>query len=306
MPRPARTAGGDATDARTDDDPAKPSSPTRSGPGPTRSSWLADLVLAVAIAAAVVPVLWLIVLALQPQRVIISRGWDFELSLANFQALLEPGQPYAAQLLNSVVIVTGTVVICLAVGAMSGYALSQLPVPRTVLRLLLAVAGFIAVVPPMTLVPGLYVTLDQFGLLGGLAGLVLLNAVFQLPFSVLLMRVYFDAVPGDIAEAARVDGAGDLRALWSVLLPIVRPGLATVAVFTAIMSWNDFLFGLTMTSGGTTAPLTVGISSLVQPYETAWGEMAGIGAVAAVPLIVLIVIANRHIVSGLTGGAVKG
>ena len=269
-------------------------------------SWLADALLAIAIASAVVPVVWLIVLAVQPQRVIISRGWNFDFSLANFEALLEPGQPYAAQLLNSVVIVGGTVLICLAVGAVSGYALSQLPVPRNVVRVLLALAGFIAVVPPMTLVPGLYVTLDQFGLLGSLGGLVLLNAVFQLPFSVLLMRVYFDAVPADIAEAARVDGAGDVRTLWSVMLPIVRPGLATVAVFTAIMAWNEFLFGLTMTSGGTTAPLTVGISSLVQPYETAWGEMAGIGAIAAVPLIVLIVVANRHIVSGLTGGAVKG
>ncbi|UPK75552.1 carbohydrate ABC transporter permease [Nocardioidaceae bacterium SCSIO 66511] len=269
-------------------------------------SWIADALLAVAILVAVVPVLWLVFLALQPQRVIISRGWNFEFSLTNFEALLEPGQPYAAQLLNSMVIVIGTVLICLVVGAVSGYALSQLPVPRSVVRILLALAGFIAVVPPMTLVPGLYVTLDQFGLLGSLGGLVLLNAVFQLPFAVLLMRVYFDAVPADIAEAARMDGAGDVRTLWSVMLPIVRPGLATVAVFTAIMAWNDFLFGLTMTSGGTTAPLTVGISSLVQPYETAWGEMAGIGAVAAVPLIVLIVVANRHIVSGLTGGAVKG
>ena len=274
--------------------------------GAVGRSWVADALLAVAIVVAVVPVLWLVFLALQPQRVIISRGWNFEFSLANFEALLEPGQPYAAQLLNSVVIVGGTVLICLAVGAVSGYALSQLPVPRSVVRILLALAGFIAVVPPMTLVPGLYVTLDQFGLLGNLGGLVLLNAVFQLPFSVLLMRVYFDAVPADIAEAARVDGAGDVRTLWSVMLPIVRPGLATVAVFTAIMAWNDFLFGLTMTSGGKTAPLTVGISSLVQPYETSWGEMAGIGAVAAVPLIVLIVVANRHIVSGLTGGAVKG
>ncbi|MDN5854845.1 MAG: carbohydrate ABC transporter permease [Actinomycetia bacterium] len=282
------------------------SSRTDNSPSSTGRSWIADAFLAVAIAGAVVPVLWLIALALQPQRVIISRGWDFEFSLANFEALLEPGQPYAAQLLNSVVIVGGTVLICLTVGAVSGYALSQLPVPRSVVRLLLALAGFIAVVPPMPLVPGLYVTLDQFGLLGTLGGLVLLNAVFQLPFSVLLMRVYFDAVPADIAEAARVDGAGDVRTLWSVMIPIVRPGLATVAVFTAIMAWNEFLFGLTMTSGGTTAPLTVGISSLVQPYETSWGEMAGIGAVAAIPLIVLIVVANRHIVSGLTGGAVKG
>jgi multiple sugar transport system permease protein len=274
--------------------------------GRTGSSWVADLVVAAGIAVSVLPVLWLVLLSVQPQRIIVSRGWELDLSLGNFRSLFAQGQPYLAQVGNSVVIVVGTVALCLVVGGLSGYALSQLEVPRQVARVLLLVAAFLAVVPPMTLVPGLYVTLDQLGLLGSLAGLIVLNTVFQLPFAVLLMRVYFDAVPRELAEAAYVDGASDSRVLWSVMLPLVRPGLATVAVFTGIMAWNDFLFGLTMTSGGTTAPLTVGISSLVQPYETSWGEMAGAGAIAAVPLIALVVVANRQILSGLTGGALKG
>jgi multiple sugar transport system permease protein len=90
------------------------------------------------------------------------------------------------------------------------------------------------------------------------------------------------------------------------MLPLVKPGLASVGTFTGIMAWNEFLFGLTMTSGGVTAPLTVGIASLVQPFEVAWGQMAAAGTLAAIPIIIITIIANRYIVAGLTAGAVKG
>lgn len=276
-----------------------------------KPGWVSDVVLAVAILASVIPILWLLVLSVQPERDIISRDWSFGLSLSNFDELLSPDNPFAAQLANSAIIVAGTVVLCLAIGSLAGYALSLIGTvligtARWLTRILLAFAALLAAVPPMTLVPGIYITLDQLGLLGTLTGLVLLNTVFQLPFAVLLLKVYFDAIPDELREAALVDGAGDARILWSVMLPLVRPGLATVAVYTAIMAWNDFLFGLTMTSGGDTAPLTVGISSLVQTYQTQWGAMAAAGALAGIPILVLIAVANRQIVSGLTRGAVKG
>lgn len=271
-----------------------------------RRSLASDLILAVAILGSVVPILWLLVLSVQPERDIISRDWSFGLSLSNFDELLSPGNPFAAQLANSALIVAGTVVLCLAIGSLAGYALSLIGTARWLTRVLLVFAALLAAVPPMTLVPGIYITLDQLGVLGTLTGLVLLNTVFQLPFAVLLLKVYFDAIPDELREAALVDGAGDPRILWSVMLPLVRPGLATVAVYTAIMAWNDFLFGLTMTSGGDTAPLTVGISSLVQTYQTQWGAMAAAGALAGIPILVLIAVANRQIVSGLTRGAVKG
>src|SRR5699024_9740896 len=128
-------------------------------------------------------------------------------------------------------------------------------------------------IPPITLVPGMVVQMATFGLLGTTTSLVLLNAVFNLPFAVLLMKTHFDNVPAELREAALVDGASELRTFLSVILPMVRPGMAAVGVFVGIMAWNEFLFGLTMTSGGETAPLTVGIASLVQPYEVTWGQM---------------------------------
>jgi multiple sugar transport system permease protein len=148
--------------------------------------------------------------------------------------------------------------------------------------------------------------MNALGLLGTVAGLTLLNTLFNLPFAVLLMKSYFDQISGDLREAALVDGASEAQAFMRVMVPLVRPGLAAVGIYTAIMAWNEFLMALTMTSGGTSSPLTVGIASLVQPFEVTWGQMAAAGVLVSIPILILAVIANRQIVSGLTAGAVKG
>lgn len=267
---------------------------------------VADTLLVLVLVAAALPIAWMVIVSLQPGRNIVSPDWDFSFSLDNYQALLAPGQPFVAQLVNSLLIVAGTVVLCLALGALSGYALSQLRLPRAVSLPLLAIAVILPLIPPMTLVPGLYVTLNNLGLLGSVTGLIFVNTLFNLPFAALLLKVYFDAVPGELRESALMDGASEGKTFLLVMLPLVRAGLSAAGVFTAIMTWNEFLMGLTMTTGGDTAPLTVGIAALVQPYKVAWGPMAAAGTLAAIPIILIALIANRQIVSGLTRGAVKG
>ncbi|SDL13578.1 carbohydrate ABC transporter permease [Tessaracoccus oleiagri] len=271
-----------------------------------RASVPVEAALLAAIAIIVIPIAWGTMLAFQPNRAIVNPDWDFSMWLGNFESLFAPGEPFLNQLLNSVLITVGTVVLCLVIGSAAGYALSKLNPPRWITLPALVLAAFIPMVPPMTLVPGMYLQMGALGLLNTIGGLVLLNTVLNLPFAALLMKSYFDGVPDELREAALVDGASEVRAFFRVVLPIVRPGMAAVAIFTAIMAWNEFLIGLTMTAGGRTAPLTVGIASLVQPYEVTWGQMAAAGAVAAVPIIVLAIIANRQIVAGLTTGAVKG
>jgi multiple sugar transport system permease protein len=103
-----------------------------------------------------------------------------------------------------------------------------------------------------------------------------------------------------------MDGASEFRTFLAIMLPLVRPGLAATGVFVGIMAWNEFLMGLTLTSGGKTAPVTVGISGFLQQYAVTWGQLAAAGTVAAIPVIVLAIFANRHIVAGLTSGSVKG
>jgi ABC-type glycerol-3-phosphate transport system permease component len=286
--------------------PQTPALPSRAAGRPRRRFRPAvDLPLLVLLAAFILPIGWLVVLSVQPGRSIVSPDWEFGFTTANVAELLGPGRPFIAQLTNSLMIVAGTIVLCLVVGSATGYALSRLTMARWITLMLLAVSAVLPLIPPMALVPGLYVTLNSLGLLGSVQGLILLNTVFNLPFSALLMKVYFDGVPGELREAAVVDGASELRVFLQVMVPLARSGLAAVAVFVGIMAWNEFLMGLVMTSGGRTSPLTVGIASLVQPYEVAWGPMAAAGTLATVPIIVLAVVANRQIISGLTGGAVK-
>lgn len=270
-----------------------------------RSNLLVEIALLVLIVIVLVPIAWTTVLAFLPNRAITSRTWEFPFWLGNFTQLFADPQ-FAAQLTNSIIITVGTVVLCLIVGSAAGYSLSRLNPPRWITFPALILAAFLPLVPPMTLVPGLYVTMNSLGLLGGVAGLVMLNTLFNLPFSILLMQNYFNQVPHELREAALVDGASEIRAFWSIILPLVRPGLAAVGIYVAIQAWNEFLLGLTMTSGGSSAPLTVGIASLLQPFAVTWGQLCAAGIVAAIPIILVAVFANRQIVSGLTAGSVKG
>lgn len=261
--------------------------------------------LLVAVLVTLVPILWMLLLAFLPNRDIVASGWQFGFWTGNFEAIFADGT-FVAQIRNSIVIVLGTVTICLAVGSVSGYALAKLKPPRWLTVPALIITAAVPLIPPMTLVPGLYLLLAELGLLGGVGGLILVNAFLNLPFATLLMTSYFSSVPEELREAALVDGATEARAFLQVVLPVVKPGLAATGIFVAILSWNEFMMGLTLTSGGTTAPVTVGIAGLLQTYAVTWGELAAAGVVAAVPIIVIAVFANRQIVAGLTAGAVKG
>lgn len=259
-----------------------------------------------AVVSTVVPLLWLLWIAFQKPRAIAAPGWNAELSFDNFMEVFGPGQVYGQQVLNSLILVVTATAICLLVSVFAAYSLSQLKWSNRVVFAVLAVAGLLQVIPPMTLVPGLYATLTNYNIDGSLTGLILLNVVFNLPFATIMVKFYFDGLPAELRESSNLDGASEFQTFRQVMLPLAAPGIAAVAIFTAIQVWNEFLFGLVFTTGGMQAPITVGIATLIQPQEIKFGGMAAVGAVTAIPIIILAIIANRQIVSGLTGGAVKG
>lgn len=271
-----------------------------------QGSWLVRILLTGAVVSTILPILWLLLIAFQRPRAIISPGWTFEFSLANFDEVFGPRQVYGAQVVNSVTLVLVSTAITLVIAAFAAYSLSQLHWSRRTVALILGGAGLLQVIPPVTLVPGLFATLQTLGLNGTLSGLILLNTVFNLPFAVILIKFYFDTLPGELRESAAIDGASEFATFRRIMLPLAAPGIASVAIFTAIQVWNEFLFGLVFTTGGREAPITVGIATLIQPQEIKFGPMAAVGAVTAVPIIILAIVANRHIVAGLTRGAVKG
>jgi ABC-type glycerol-3-phosphate transport system permease component len=255
----------------------------------------------------VAPIAWMVVLAFQPDRIIIDPStWSLEFTTRNIAAILAPDEPFATQMLNSVLIVIGSVVLSTAIATLAAYGLAKLRIPALIGWPVAAVCTVLPLVPPMVLVPGFYITLAQLHLLSSISGLILVNTVLNLPFATVVMRLAFMDIPTSLREAAIIDGAGEGRVLMRIMLPLAAPGLATTALFTAIMTWNEFLMALTMTSGGTTSPVSVGIAAMVQPYDMHWGQMGAAGTLAVVPIILLTIVANKRIVAGLTRGAVKG
>jgi multiple sugar transport system permease protein len=265
-----------------------------------------DVLLVAMLLIFVVPIALMAVFAFMTDRAIISPSLDVEFTLQNLLAIFAPEQPLKIQLVNSLSIVAGTVVTCGAVSTLAAYSLAKLRVSRWLRYPVGAACAVLPLLPPMTLVPGFYVTLTQLGLLGSNWGLILLNTILNLPFSTLLMKIAFDEAPKSLREAALIDGASERQVLMKVMLPLVTPALATTSIFTAIMTWNEFLMALTMTSGGTTSPLSVGIASMVQPYDARWGQLSAAGSLAVLPIICLSIFASKKIVAGMTRGAVKG
>ena len=272
------------------------------------SRFLADTSLLVPIVIAVLPILWLVYTSFRYSRYLISTNPTqsfFSLTFHNYASAFNGQNPLAHEFVNSLIIVVGTIVLAVGVGALAGYSLSKLDWPKWVVALALGGCLLIQLLPPVTLLPGFYVTLQHLGVLGSVFGLVLLNTIVNVPFATLLMKVYFDAIPSELTEAAAVDGASEATSLWRIMAPLAMPGIATTSILVGIFAWNEFLMGLTMSASTANAPFTVGVAALLEPYSIQFGQMAAAASVAAIPMIAISVVAGRRVVQGLTAGALK-
>src|SRR5262249_52063111 len=134
---------------------------------------------------------------------------------------------------------------------------------------------------------------------------ILMNATTMLPLSIWLLTGYFSTVPREIEEAALLDGASFGRILWSLYIPIARPGIVATIIFTFILAWNEFLFALTFTQDPLLRPLTVGIYSFIGRYQIQWNLLMAASLVAVIPVLALFLVVQRQLIAGLTAGAVK-
>ena len=185
------------------------------------------------------------------------------------------------------------------------YALARLRFrgKTLVLAFVLAVSMF----PQISIVSPLYLLLRELRLLNTYPGLVLPYLTFAMPLTIWLLVGFFRQLPPELEEAALMDGAGRLRTLWEIVLPLSWPGLATTAILTFLYSWNEFLFALSFTLGPERYTVPVAITLFRGQYQVPWGQILAAAAVAtSVPVAVVVLIAQRRIVAGLTSGAVKG
>src|ERR1043165_7742790 len=185
----------------------------------------------------------------------------------------------------------------------AAYALARLryPAKKTTGFYVLATQ----MLPPVGLIIPYYLALQKVGALDTYAGLVVIDLTFSLPFAIWLLVSYFEDVPREMEEAALIDRAGRLRALWHVVLPQVRGGIAVTTVFVFLNAWNEFLFAVVL-GGNRVRTVTVAMFNFISVEQTQWARLAAGAMLAMLPVIVLGLVAQRHIVKGLTVGAVKG
>jgi multiple sugar transport system permease protein len=215
------------------------------------------------------------------------------------------GDPaFQRALLNSSIIAGVTTVVCLFFGSIAAYAIARMRFrfKSAVMTLILAISFF----PAVAIIAPLFMQFTQLGLINTFGSVIITDTVFALPLTIWLLVAFFRELPRDLEEAAKVDGATTIQAFRKVIVPLAAPGVFTTAILTFIFAWNEFLFANTFLFDQSTQPVTVVIPNFATTYTVDYGAQAAAAVVVTVPLVILVLIFQRRIVSGLTAGAVKG
>ncbi len=263
------------------------------------------VLLIVALLLTLFPLYWLFISSLKPDPELFRSVPTFipeRPTLAAYRdlfAIRNVGQ----FLLNSLIVVSVSVIASLTIGSAAAYSLARFrsSANRAILFAILVtrmIPGIVIVVPIFLMIRGL-------GLLNTYAGLELVYTALNLPFVIWMMRSFFDEIPVELEEAAMVDGDSRLSALWRIVLPLAAPGLAATAFFAVITTYNEFVFALILTSTDDTMTVPVGTATLSFKTSVDWGAMTAMAVIGILPVIVLAIVLQRHFVRGLTLGAVK-
>jgi ABC-type glycerol-3-phosphate transport system permease component len=271
----------------------------------SRKVFVYALLICIAVVA-VVPVLWGLTTALKPKNEVITYPPEWvptHPTLRNFGVVLrETSMPrYFA---NSLFIGLGTVLLTLAVAAHAGYALARFRFPgKSVLAFgILATA----MIPGISILVPLYALASKVKLYDGYSILILVCTAWQVPTVMWLLKGFFETVPRELDESALIDGCTRWSAFYRVILPLARPGMAAAALLAFVFVWNDFLIAFTLTVSDSRRVIAVGLYQYISQYGIEWGELMAAVILALLPVLIMFWALQRHFISGLTAGAMKG
>jgi multiple sugar transport system permease protein len=250
----------------------------------------------------VAPVAWIATMSVQPEINYVSVPPQLKLEQTSLRwyaaTLAEP--EFVAALRTSAIVSTATMLLCLTLGALAAYPLARLNVPHRNLYLTLSIVA--RMVPAMILIIPMFLLLRNLRLLDTHLGLIAVYTAFLLPYVIWMLKNFFEQVPYALEAAARMDGCSRLGALVRVIIPVTAPGVVATAVFAFIGAWNEFLFGLIL-STRVAVPVTVKLSSLVSTtFHSDTSLVAAAGMLALLPPVLLVFVLNRFIVRGLVEG----
>ncbi|MGH4027596.1 carbohydrate ABC transporter permease [Actinomycetota bacterium Odt1-20B] len=264
------------------------------------------LVLAVAalLVFALFPVYWMVSTALDPKA--LTRGSDMlpsGVSMEHFKVVLDRGN-FGTYLLNSALVGIGTIVASALLALFAAIAVARFKFRfRTSVLIMVLI---VQMVPLEALVIPLFIQMRDYDLLNSLLGLTIVYIALSLPFAIWTLRGFVQTVPKEVEEAAYIDGASWPRMFWSVLLPLVAPGLVATSIFAFITAWNEFVFAYTFMKASDKYTAAVGIFQFFGEHTTDWGPVMASSTLITLPVMIFFVIVHRKLGSGLAAGAVKG
>ena len=212
--------------------------------------------------------------------------------------------PVLKYLLNSVIVAGGATALAILCGVPAAYALARMRFKGK--SVFLGIVIMSQMFAPVVLLVGIYKLMTNLGLTNSLLGLILLNAAFNQAFAVWLLRGTFISISPEMEQAAKIDGCGTIRALTRVLLPMAAPGIVTTLIFVFINAWNEYTIALTLISADTMKPITVGINTFYGYNMIQWQYLFAASLFATIPVVILFLCIEKHLVAGLTAGGVKG
>jgi ABC-type glycerol-3-phosphate transport system permease component len=270
-----------------------------------KRGWMYLAMIAVS-AFALFPVYWVVITSLKPRREIYTRTpdlWPNDPQWGRYPDVLGAGHVGRA-LLNSLIVASATMAVCLVIGSMAAVALSRFDIParRIVLMLVLMTQLF----PLVVLVIPLFVMMREAGLIGTYWSLVITYLAFTLPLTIWIMRGFLLAIPAELEHAARIDGATRLGALVRVILPLAAPGLATTAVLCFLEGWKEFLLALTFLNEEERKTVPLVLQSFVGRGDTDWGSVMATSVLYTLPVAVVFLLLRKHLMTIRTAGAIKG
>lgn len=264
------------------------------------------LVLALLIATiySVFPFYWLFISSVTGASELFSgRLFPTEFTFDSYTELFSRS-PVLVWLGNSILVAAVVTLLTVVVAVMGAYSLAFFNhrLGQAAGKLIL----FTYMFPGVVIVMPAYMVLSRLRLTDSVVGLVLIELVLTVPFCIWMLRSFFVQVPTELIEAGRIDGASRPRVLWSVLLPVVRPGVIAIAVFAFIFSWNEYLFPLVLVNSDSGKTLPLGVAGFMGNLTVEWGPLLASGVIAVLPVLILFIVLQRFLVDGLMSGAVKG
>jgi multiple sugar transport system permease protein len=264
------------------------------------------LVIGGVVAFAIFPLVWTLLTSLKFEEDIVTATLQYiprRITLDNYVTLWQQSG-FPTLVANSVVVTSITGSICLTIGTLAAYSFSRYRF-RGRSRLLIFFL-VIRMFPVVLMIIPLFIMMRDIGLLDSRFGLALAYTTFLLPLCIWMLKGFFDAIPAELEEAARIDGCTRLGALFRIVLPLARSGLVTTAVFIAIAAWNEFLFAMMMTTSQGSRTWPVGLQLMVGEFQLPWGTLSAGGIISIIPIILFFSLVQQSLIRGLTSGAVKG